>query len=747
MKAAKRTLLCSAAWLLFPYSHYAHADWAQSTDAMVVRPAPFNMDVQVQNPPSFTWARHPTNFTSYTLEIRSGATVVRTYTSTRNWYLPSKALPPGTYTWRVRPTSSTEWSADRAFVISASSIPFELPENADLRATILKKARPRALQANLPLASAWPADVKAERSLALLSLTNEVTRQATALPYPRDSDWLLTLSADKVVTAAFASQMTSIRTAINLNTRQLTAASLMYRLTGEQRFLNEALSRGDALAALNPSGPTSYLNQDQGSRATSLALMRAIDSLGSALDPARKAIWLNVVKLRVIDFYNDMTSNNGRIDNYPYDSHAGSNLGYLALISSLSLGEIPEADTWFDFSVRYLASSLMIWSGPEGGFSEGTAYAEFTADNALQIWPGLEQATGINLFNKPWSAGLARFFMHFVPPGAKNHLFGDGQEIEPVYRFEKAFVARYATPEAAWYVKNMNGTEDALSLLQAPYPLPVNTVTAAPRPPANGALYPSIGWAAMHSDLNNLQRTSVYFKSSPYGSVSHSHGNQNGFVLTSAGVPLLSETGWYDWFGSPMHTGWYRQTKSTNALTYDGGVGQVVEGFREPKIYNGTITAFSTTPALDFVQGDATMAYAGALSSAIRQVWYLRSSDAVIVRDKASSASKRTFEWNFHALAPILRDATGMVSIVNQGRSVCVKPIGTPGLRFEKRTGPPPRAGTYEDHAVFVNDVPATSADFLVLLDVGCKNPAVTVTPTATGRQVTVGTQSVLVVN
>ena len=251
----------------------------------------------------------------------------------------------------------------------------------------------------------------------------------------------------------------------------------------------------------------------------------------------------------------------------------------------------------------------------------------------------------------------------------------------------------------------------------------------------------------MHSDLNNLQRTSVYFKSSPYGSVSHSHGNQNGFVLTSAGVPLLSETGWYDWFGSPMHTGWYRQTKSTNALTYDGGVGQVVEGFREPKIYNGTITAFSTTPALDFVQGDATMAYAGALSSAIRQVWYLRSSDAVIVRDKASSASKRTFEWNFHALAPILRDATGMVSIVNQGRSVCVKPIGTPGLRFEKRTGPPPRAGTYEDHAVFVNDVPATSADFLVLLDVGCKNPAVTVTPTATGRQVTVGTQSVLVVN
>lgn len=747
MKAAKRALLTSAAWLLFPYSQQAHADWAESTDIMIVRPAPVNMAVQVQNPPSFTWARHPTNNASYTLEIRSGTTVVRTYTTTRNWLLPPVALPAGTYTWRVRPTNTSEWSSDRAFVINSTSIPFELADNVALRTKIKQKPRPRGLQQNLPLASAWTADMRAERSAALLSLGNEVTRQTTALAFPRDADWQLVMPASKVVTSALAAQMTAIRTSINLNTRQLTAASLMYRLTGEDRYLTEALKRGDALAALSPYGPTSYINQDQGSRATSLALMRAFDSLGTALDATRRAAWLNVVKLRVTDFYNDMTANNGRIDNYPYDSHATSNLGFMALIASLSVGDIPEADTWFDFSVRFLSSSLMIWSGPEGGFSEGTAYAEYAADYALQTWPGLEQATGVNLFNKPWSAGLARFFMHFVPPGAKTHLFGDGQENEPVYRFEKAFVARYATPEAAWYVQNMPGTEDALSLLQAPYPMPVKTVTAAPRPPANAALYPSIGWAAMHSDLNNLQRTSVYFKSSPYGSVSHSHGNQNGFVLTSAGVPLLSETGWYDWFGSPMHTTWYRQTRSTNALTFDGGQGQVVEGFREPKIYNGAITAFSTTPALDFVQGDATMAYAGALSSAIRQVWYLRDTDAVLIRDKASAVAKRTFEWNFHALAPILTSGTGEVSIVNQGRSVCITPVVKTGLRFEKRTGPPPRAGTFEDHAAYVNEVPATTADFLMLLDVGCKKPAVSVTSTSTGRQITIGKQVITVAN
>lgn len=746
MKAAKRTLLCSVVWVLFPYTPYAYADWAQSTDVLVVRPKPAGMETQPQNPPSFTWARHPTNFASYTLEIRQGETVVRSYTSTRNWYLPSKSLPNGNYTWRVRPTSSPmEWSTDRAFVISAASLPFELAENDVLRATILRKPRPRALQLNMPLASEWSAAIKTERSAPLLSLTNEVVRQSTAIAYPRDSDWPLVLPSTKIVTAAFAAQMTSIRTSINLNTRQLTAASLLYRLTGEERFLTEALKRGDALAALNPAGPTSYLEQNQGSRATSLALIRAVDSLGSALDATRRAAWLNVVKLRVTDFYNDMSANNGRIENYPYESNAHTNLFFLALISALSVGDIPEANTWFDFSVRYMASSLMVWSGPEGGYSEGTAYAEYTADYALQTWPSLEQATGINLFAKPWSAGLARFFMHFVPPGTKTHLFGDGQENEPVYRFEKAFVSRFATPQAAWYVRNMPGTEDALSLLLAPYPLPVNTVTATPAPPANAALYPSIGWVAMHSDLKNLQRTSVYFKASPYGAISHGHGNQNGFVLTSAGVPLISETGWYDWFGSPMHTSWYRQTKSANALTYDGGVGQVVDGYREPFQSTGYIKAFSTTPLVDYVQGDSTLAYGGALGSAVRQVWYLRQSDAVVVRDKASSATKRLFEWNFHALAPILVDTAGKVSIVKSGRSVCVTPIVANGLRFERRTGPPPQTGVIEDHGVFLSSATSNNAEFLMLLDVGCKKPLVSVAPAAGGRNVTVGTQTIFI--
>ncbi|MDN2711992.1 heparinase II/III family protein [Janthinobacterium sp. SUN118] len=745
MKAAKRTLLCSAAWLLFPYSHYAHADWAQSADALVVKAMPTNRQLQVQNPPTFTWAPYAANTTSYTLEIRTGTTVVRTYTSSRNWYLPSEPLPVGSYTWRVRPTNSSAWSDDRAFEIAGSSKQFLLPSNDVLRANILKRPRPRGLPASLPAASAWTAAMKAERGAALQGMSNEVVLQTANVAVPADANWPLVASS--VMTAAYAAQMTSVRSSILLNSRQLEASALMFRLTGEQRFLTEALRRGDALAALNPNGPTSYVNQAQGSRSISLALSKALDGLGSNLDATRRAAWMATVKTRTAVIYQELLTSNGGIEQKPYDAFTATNIGFLAAISALVLGEIPEATTWFDFSVRYFSGSLMVWSGPEGGFSEGTAYAEFSADNALQIWQPLLQASGIDLFAKPWSAGLARFFMEFVPPGAKTHMFGDAQEIEPVYRLLKAYVSRFATPEAAWYVKNLTVNEDMLTLLQAPYPLPVSTVTETPRPPANGALFPSIGWSAMHSNLADLKRTSVYFKSTPYGSFSHSHGNQNAFVLTSANVPLLIQTGWYDWFGSPMHTTWYRQSKAANAITFDGGVGQMVDGYRETLVRNGAITAFSTTPSVDYVEGNATPAYGGALSLAVRQLWYLRDSDAIVVRDKLAAPAQRSFEWNLHAAAPILVDGSGNISIVNQGRSVCIKPIADPGVRYEKRTGPPPKAGSYEEHGALVRTTKASSAEFLVLLDVGCKNLPVSITATATGRQLTVGTQKITIAN
>jgi hypothetical protein len=712
----------------------SHADWALSPDPTVVRPLPANGGVQVQNPPGFSWAHHPSNPSSYVLDVQGPASEM-SFVSTRNWFLPSIPLEPGHYTWRVRPKTAMEWSSPRDFYIDASSKPFLVPDNAVLREHILSRPRPRGVTPEITAQKSWNPAMSAERAPLVSQLSAEVLGKARSLKVVNDANWSL-YAAGTPMTAQHAAQMNSIRWAINDAGRQLEAAALLWRLTADPRFLNEAVTRGNQLAALSPTGPTSFANQDQATRQIALTLIKAVDLLAADLGSAPRAAWLASVAARTTDIYNDIAGHNGRLDQYPFDSHGATNLGILALISTLSLGDIPAAAGWFDYAFRAYANSISPWSGPEGGFANGTAYAQYAAEAALQVWPPLAAATGVNLFSKPWSEGFLHYFTHFLPPGTPSHVFGDQHELPADAPTLKAFAAGFATPIAAWYVRNLSGTVDALHELEAPWPLPVKTVTSAQKP-SNSALYPSIGWVAMHSDIADRARTSLYFKSSPYGSYSHSHGDQNSIVVNSGGRSLLIEAGYMDWYGSPLWNSWYHQTKAHNAVTYDGGIGQKVIGAGSALSWNGKVTAFSSTPAVDFAAGDASAAYPGVLSSAIRQVWYLRAPDAIVVRDKLASPSPHVFEWNVHAPSPILADRNNGIRIDNVNRSLCIKSL-TPGARFTKWTGPPPNAGKVEDHGAYTKAA-ATSVEFLMLLDVGCKKPLTSLTSTRSGRTLTVG--------
>lgn len=721
----------------------ARADWAESSDPLVVRPLPANGDKQPQNPPGFAWARHPAGPVQYEVEIlAAGAAAPVTVTVERNWYLPARALAAGSYSWRVRPANSTQWSARRNFSIAATSAVFEVPDDATLRSRIVQHPRPRSLPASFVPMNQWTAARMAQFEPFTSRMSNEIKRQAAALPLLSDARWSLAIASP--LTAPMVTQQNDVRARVNEASRQLEAAAMMYRLKGEPWLLDEALKRGDQLASLNPRGPTSFVNQDQATRQIAMALIKAVDMLAASLDAGRKARWLAAVTTRTNEIYANLAGDNGRLDQFPFDSHANTSLVFLVLISTLGLGDIPDAQKWFDFSFRAYANSPSPWSGPEGGYANGTAYAEYTAGYLVALWDPLVQAAGVNFYAKPWSQGFLDFATQFTPPGSRIHLFGDAAETTPDPRVFHAFASRMSTPRAAWYVRNLGGTEDTLTLLEAPYPMPVASA-AYESAPASSAYYPSIGWTAMRSDIRSPARTSLYFKSSPYGSFSHSHGDQNAFTLSVAGQPLLTSAGWYDWFASPYWTGWYSQTKAQNAVTFDGGKGQLTSGYREQLQHNGKITGFSTQPTWDYAEGDATPAYAGQLTSAKRQVWYLRGQNAILVRDKLSAASPHTFEFNLHAPTAIMAANAANVSVAINGQSVCVRSLGT-GAAWETRTGGASKAGVAEAHGAFTlkNDG-KSAAEFLVLLDVGCKRPLVTIANNANGsRTVMVGAQSAI---
>ena len=740
MKFSRKGLAVAAVLSSLMWSFSAHADWARSTDPLVVRPAPDNGAAQAQNPPGFTWARHPTGPASYDVEITPvGGTALKA-TVNRNWYLPTKALAAGNYTWRVRPSGSTDWSAPRAFSVTSASTLFEVPDNATLRARIQAKPHPRSLGSTFAPYATWSAARKAELDPYVSRLINEVKLQTTALPNLSDARWPLQITSP--MTSAMATQQTDVRNRINEATRQLEAAALLWRLKKDAAFLTEAFKRGDQLASLSPTGPTSYANQDQATRQIAVTLLKAADLLAGDLDATRKTRWLAVTKTRVTEMYANLAGDNGRLDQYPFDSHGNTLMIYMSLISTLALGDIPEAQTWFDFAFRAYVNTPSPWSGAEGGYANGTAYGEYAAGYMTALWDPIAQATGVNMYTKPWAQGFLDFAAQFTPPGARVHAFGDGAETKPDPRVYRAFANRMTSPHAAWYVSQLAGTEDSLSVVQAPYPMPVTGASARTAPP-NAAYLPSTGWVALHSDLSAAGRTSLFFKSSPYGSFNHSHGDQNGLLLSVAGQPLLVKAGWYDWYGSTLWSSWYHQTRSQNAVTFDGGKGQNVDGYREQLQHNGNITAFSTQPGYDQAKGDATPAYAGVLTQALRQVWYLRGQNAMVVRDTLQAPAAHTYEWNVHAPVAMTVENAGSVRIAAGGQSVCLRDLNG-NAPFAKWTGPAPKAGVVEDHGAFyLKTAAGATAEYLVLLDVGCKRPAVKVSGTGATRTVTVGAQTI----
>lgn len=744
MNTNKHCLLGALALALTTASMPSHADWAQSIYPNYTKPLPADLQAQSQNPPVFSWSKHSTDPATYDVELTSPTGVVTMYSTNRSFFLPSTMLPAGKYSWRVRPgvpLNNTLWSTPRAFTIDSTAAPFIVPENTQLSTAVQNRARPRQLPTSFVPASQWSTEMRAARGTALNTLVTEVTARMLTTPVLSDDLWPL-VTLDSGTTAAKAAQDTDIRTKVGLVTRQLETSALLYRLTGDQRYLNEAYLRGDQLVQLSPDGPTSYVNQDQATRQIALSLVKAVDFIAADMNAtpeaqARKQVWLNMIKARTVAMYDDLARGNFRLDQAPFDSHGTTLLGYVSLIATLAVGEIPEATTWFNGTFRPYAKSITVWAGPEGGFAEGTAYGQYTVDYFLQLWQPLGQATGVNLFKKPWAQGFSRFFMHFQPPGAPGHVFGDEHDVKTQPTLMKAFASRFATPQALWYVNSLAGSdENPLSLLQAEYPLPVHTVAAtSAAPPPNAALYPSIGWVAMHSDIRNPLRTSVYFKSSPYGSYNHSHLDQNSIVIDSGGRRLLTEAGYSDYYNSPLSRDWFRTTKAKNAITYDGGIGQPpgTETWRN-LLTTGKITAFSTTAALDYTEGDATLAYAGALSSAIRKVWYVRDQNAVVVIDRLAAPALHRFEWNMHAYAAIAEGIDKIVRVNNNGVTLCMRSMTPTDTAFAKRIGAASKVGMIEDHAAFVKNTAALKAEFIVVLDIGCRNPTVTLTNTTAGR-------------
>jgi hypothetical protein len=174
--------------------------------------------------------------------------------------------------------------------------------------------------------------------------------------------------------------------------------------------------------------------------------------------------------------------------------------------------------------------------------------------------------------------------------------------------------------------------------------------------------FEGIGWVAIQRRMQNSdEHIQFVMKSSPYGSISHSHGDQNAFCLAGYGEDLAIQSGYYVAFNSTMHQKWRRQTHSKNAILINGKGQYAGKDKVQAMRSTGQITACETNEDHIYIQGDATAAYQSLspeVTSVKRDVYFVNDSYFVMI-DSIDASEPVEIDWLLHANAPMdLGDTT-----------------------------------------------------------------------------------------
>ena len=460
----------------------------------------------------------------------------------------------------------------------------------------------------------------------------------------------------------------------------LPATAFVAMLDGDRACRDYAAAGMVHLAGLDLER-TSYLNTHQFHGVVPF-VAQALDYLWDDLGADRSSIVAGLAA-RAREFHVHSVLNT--FDN-PLDSHSIVYGPPEMTVAALALyHHVPDAAGWLADVERFLADAFPGYGGADGGWGQGFGYVY--SHYFQRIAHLFRVATGADHFDRPWGRNNGRHFLYFRPPWSTCTSFGDASySTHPALNRQiMGMYARvYGDPVYRWYAEQVEGGgapgSDPLAELSARVTWPEPPAATPPHGLPRSVHFADTGWVALHSDLTSREaNVMLCFKSSRFGSFSHSHADQNSFVLEAFGRPLLIDSGFYPWYGSPHDLAWTRHTRAHNAVLVDDR-GQAVWQMEA----SGRIIAFATGPDYDYCAGDATAAYrleshehthrplhlsersAAELGveRAIRHVVFLRPAVFVVV-DDVVTREPRPVQLAFHAPVPFEADGGVTATVGN----------------------------------------------------------------------------------
>jgi hypothetical protein len=496
------------------------------------------------------------------------------------------------------------------------------------------------------------------------------------------------------------------------------AATVLWQVTGEEKYLaraKEFLLKSCAWH-FEPDwkegpvvGATDIYYNDEAHFRLWRKLPLVYDQLREQLSPAEKqtvlahfktrgersVAWIKKAKVEKIK-RNSIEANAA---SHPVRFMAMTGLAGLALWDDL-----PEAREWWRFAYKFYRDQFSPWGGDDGGWAEGSAYWRGTIEHAA-FQDALLAIADPLAYASPFWRNSPYFALYNVQPYLHT-IFGDTSNagrfnLDPNVADYFEHVARVT--QNGWFRSyaalcrdsRVRPADRGLAGLDRIYPTACEflgrdflaSTRPLPAPQPLGELpqercFRDVGWVSMHSALGNPDTDiQVTFKSSPYGSFSHSHADQNAFILNAFGEGLAINSAYREFHRSPHHKEWTWQTKSKNALLIDG------QGQKpQDKTASGKITRFETADRYVWTTGDATAAYQkmqpdGRVQRVTRDLVFV-DRRYVVLRDRVALNAPAIISWLLHAEKNLSWDNDSSTAVIRGDRATLITKVVAPDVTW-----------------------------------------------------------------
>ena len=387
-----------------------------------------------------------------------------------------------------------------------------------------------------------------------------------------------------------------------------------YYLTQRDEYADKMVSFIESFAANPPSMQQLYTDNFTTSSLT-YAVAACYDILYARLQPGVKAAverWLTDV---LTTFYAEVVKVE---ENHIFDNHFWQmNMRHM-FQAALCIYDNPVHGSKVLPLLEYLYE---LWTAraPAGGFNRdglwhnGTGYFNSNVMTLAYMPLILSYITGFDFMKHPWYTNAGRALSYTTPPSASNIGFGDMSEQRNNPNRQIAAFAdflSYYTGDAyaSWYA-----TESG-SLLTGDWEQRLMRICRADSRPESEVpeqaqmltWYRDCGEVAMHSSLfDQSADTALGFRSSTFGSGSHTTACQNAFNLTFRGHDVFRSSGYYQAFDDAHNLMSYRHTRAHNSVLVNG-IGQPfsTRGY-------GRILRAGCGDNIAYALGDASNAYCG----------------------------------------------------------------------------------------------------------------------------------------